>query len=125
MELEIEKPYQGRRYLARRLILNNRGQVKSETFFTPDGAESTVITREHFEKIKNKWDWLKSQFFYAPETSMMHPQNGDKTVMKMKNMTLHGALPDNAWTVTIPANVQIYSLKSAPTKGGPQISAPE
>ena len=102
MEIEIAKPYQNRMYLARRLILNEKGQVKSEAFLTPDGAETTVVTREEFKKMKNQWDWISAQFFYAPQTAVIHPENGDKTLMEMKNLTLHGALPDEAWAVKIP-----------------------
>lgn len=121
MELEIAKPYQGSSYLARRIILDEHGQVENETFLTPDGAETTVVVREGFNKIKNKLDAVNSKFYYAPETVVTHAETGDKTVLKMKNMTLHESFPDDAWVISMPEDVPLNPIED----GKPVFLTPE
>lgn len=107
IELEIAKPYQGSQYLARRLILDKKGQVDHETFLAPDGGETTVVTREEFKKIKNKFDSVNSRFYYAVKTSVSHPETGDKTVLVLKNITLYEQFPDDAWVISMPEDVPL------------------
>ncbi len=110
MELEIVKPYEGHHYLARRLILDDKGQVQNETFLTPDGSVTTVVIRGGFKKIKNKLDAVNSKFYYAPQTTVAHPGTDDKTILKMKNITLYEAFPEEAWVVALPENVPLNPI---------------
>lgn len=107
LELEIEKPYETIRYLARRMILNEHSQVENETFLTPDQSISTVVIREKFKKLKNKIDPVNSRFFYAEQTTVTHPETGDKTILKIKKVTLHPAFPDTAWVLSMPEDIPI------------------
>lgn len=111
MELEIAKPYQGSRYLARRMIVNSRGQVEHESFMTPDGDIKTVVVREIFEKIKNKLDHLNTKFYYAPQTFVVHPETGHRTLLQIKKVVLYESFPDEAWTVRIPETISIESVR--------------
>lgn len=121
MELEIVKPYQSSNYLARRIILDDNGQVENETFFAPDGAATTVVIRDGFKKIKNKMDAVNSRFYYAEQTTVTHPENGDKTILRMKNITLHERFPDDAWVVSMPEDVPLNPID----EGKPVILTPE
>jgi len=121
MELEIVKPYQATNYLARRIILDQRGQVKNETFLTPDGAELTVVVREGFKQLKNKWDAINSTFYYAPETAVTHAETGDKTILKMTSVTLHESFPEDAWVISMPEDVPLNPLD----EGKPVFLTPE
>lgn len=121
MEIEIAKPYQGTTYLARRLILDENAQVKNETFLAPDGVETTVVIRDSFERQKNKFDVINSRFFYAPQTTVIHPETGDKTILRMNNITLHERFPDDAWVVSMPESVPLNPID----EGKPVILTPE
>lgn len=110
MEIEIAKPYQSIRYMARRIILNKHGQVEHETFLTPDGTATTVIVREKFKKMKNKFDRINTKFYYAPQTIVTHPETEDRTVMNISNVTLHHSFPDEAWEMEIPESVPIDEI---------------
>ncbi|HCM42371.1 MAG TPA: hypothetical protein DIS66_03535 [Candidatus Omnitrophica bacterium] len=110
MEIEIAKPYQTIRYMARRIILNHHGQVEHETFLTPDGTATTVIVREKFKKMKNKFDGINTRFYYAPQTILTHPETEDRTVMNISNVTLHAGFPDEAWEMEIPESVPIDEI---------------
>ncbi len=121
MELEIVKPYQGTNYLARRLILDEKGQVENETFFAPDGVATTVVIRDSFKKLKNKMDAVNSKFYYAQQTTVTHPENGDKTILRMKNITLRERFPDDAWVVSMPEEVPLNPID----EGKPVFLTPE
>ncbi len=110
MELEIAKPHQGKPYLARRLILNSKGQVMNETFLTPDGTETTVVIREKFENLPNQVDVLNSKFYFAPQTTVFHPETGDKTILAIKSVRLYDQLPSEAWKVLLPEELQPQSI---------------
>lgn len=121
MEIEIAKPYEGSHYMARRLLLDYNGQVQNETFFTPDGTETTVVTRENFKKINNKFDTVNSRFYYAEQTSVTHPETGDQTILKMTNVTLNAGFPEDAWVVSMPEDVPLDPIY----EGKPVILTPE
>lgn len=110
MEIEIAKPYGNSRYLARRIILNKHGQVEHETFFTPGGSITTVVIRELFQSMKNKYDTINSIFYFAPQTIVLHPEEGEKTVMNIKKVTLYEAFPDEAWELKLPDEVKAESI---------------
>lgn len=121
MEIEIEKPFENTRYLARRLILDGHGQVENETFLAPDRIETTVVTREDFKEMKNNFDSVNSRFYYATETTVIHPETGDKTILKMTNITLRENFPDDAWVVSMPEDVPLNPIDG----GKPVFLTPE
>lgn len=114
MEIEIAKPYQTIQYMARRIILNKHGQVEHETFFTPDGTATTIIVREKFKKMKNKFDRINTKFYYAPQTIITHPETEDRTVVNISHVTLHASFPDEAWEIEIPESVPIDEIAPPP-----------
>lgn len=121
MEIEIEKPYENTRYMARRLLLDFQGQVRNETFFTPDGTETTVVTRENFKQLDNPFDSINKVFYYAEQTSVFHPETGDKTVLKMTHVTLNQGFPEDVWVVSMPEDVPLDPLY----EGKPVVLTPE